>query len=147
MGGPAHAMDTRGEMRRRSLEQLGAVKTFYMAGSVIPREVAQAFLDRGVTPQNVYGMSENSSHQYTLPSDRPETIVATCGKACAAYEIRLWDQENPDIEVAPGEIREIGGRGAPLVLGCFENQRPHASPFNRPGRFLACDTAPPHPPA
>ncbi len=103
--------------------ELGAVKTFYMAGSPIPREVAQAFLDRGVTPQNVYGMSENSSHQYTLPSDRPETIVATCGRACRAYEIRLWDQENPDIEVAPGEIGEIGGRGACLMLGYFDNQQ------------------------
>src|SRR5213078_1421646 len=69
MGVPTHAMDILGEMRRRGLGQsgsrgLGAVRTFYMAGSPIPREVAQAFLDRGVTPQNVYGMSENSSHQY-----------------------------------------------------------------------------------
>ena len=53
----------------RGLDRLGAVKMFYMAGSPIPREVAQAFLDRGVMPQNVYGMTENSSHQYTLPSD------------------------------------------------------------------------------
>ena len=94
-----------------------------MAGSPIPREVAQAFLDRGVTPQNVYGMSENGSHQYTLPSDPAETIVATCGRACAAYEIRIWDQENPDIEAPPGEVGEIGGRGACLMLGYFDNQR------------------------
>src|SRR5437868_5243933 len=89
MGVPTHAMDILGEMRRRGLDKLGEVKTFYMAGAPIPREVAQSFLDRGVIPQNVYGMSENSSHQYTLPSDAPETIVATCGKACRAYEIRL----------------------------------------------------------
>src|SRR5439155_17048725 len=95
MGMPTHAMDILGEMRRRGLDKLGEVKTFYMAGAPIPREVAQSFLDRGVIPQNVYGMSENSSHQYTLPSDAPETIVATCGKACRAYEIRLFDQENP----------------------------------------------------
>ena len=76
MGVPTHAMDVLAEMRGRGLETLGAVTTFYMAGSPIPREVAQAFLDRGVTPQNVYGMSENSSHHYTLPTDDPETIVA-----------------------------------------------------------------------
>jgi acyl-CoA synthetase len=118
---------------------LGQVKTFYMAGSVIPREVAQAFLDRGVVPQNVYGMSENSSHQYTLPSDSPETIVATCGRACAAYEIRLWDQENPDIEAAPGEVGEIGGRGACLTLGYFDNQRATEESFNRSGWFMSGD--------
>ena len=139
MGVPTHAMDILGEMRRRGLDTLGAVKTFYMAGSVIPREVAQAFLDRGVTPQNVYGMSENSSHQYTLPSDRPETIVATCGKACAAYEIRLWDQENPDHEVGPGEVGEIAGRGACLMLGYFDNQRATEDSFNRSGWFLSGD--------
>jgi len=139
MGVPTHAMDILAELRRRGLDRLGKVKTFYMAGSVIPREVAQAFLDRGVTPQNVYGMSENSSHQYTLPSDRPETIVATCGRACAAYEIRLWDPENPDIEVAPGEVGEIGGRGACLMLGYFDNQRATEESFNRSGWFLSGD--------
>jgi acyl-CoA synthetase len=139
MGVPTHAMDILGEMRRRGLDRLGAVKTFYMAGAPIPREVAQSFLDRGVTPQNVYGMSENSSHQYTLPSDDPETIVATCGKACRAYEIRLFDQENPDIEVPPGEIGEIGGRGACLMLGYFDNQQATEESFNRGGWFLSGD--------
>lgn len=139
MGVPTHAMDILAEMRRRGLDRLGAVKTFYMAGSVIPREVAQAFMDRGVTPQNVYGMSENSSHQYTLPSDRPETIVATCGRACAAYEIKLFDQENPDVEVARGEVGEIGGRGACLMLGYFDNQRATEESFNRDGWFMSGD--------
>jgi acyl-CoA synthetase len=139
MGVPTHAMDILAELRRRGLDRLGAVKTFYMAGSVIPREVAQAFLDRGVTPQNVYGMSENSSHQYTLPSDSPQTIVATCGRACAAYEIRLWDPENPDIEVPPGAVGEIGGRGACLMLGYFDNQRATEESFNRAGWFMSGD--------
>jgi acyl-CoA synthetase len=139
MGVPTHAMDILAEMRRRNLDTLGKVKAFYMAGSVIPREVAQAFLDRGVTPQNVYGMSENSSHQYTLPSDSPETIVSTCGRACAAYEIRLWDPENPDVEVPSGEVGEIGGRGACLMLGYFDNQRATEESFNRSGWFMSGD--------
>jgi len=144
MGVPTHAMDILGELRRRGLdrpdgEKIGAVKTFYMAGSPIPREVARAFLDRGVTPQNVYGMSENSSHQYTLPRDPADTIVATCGRACRAYEIRLFDQENPDVEVAPGEIGEIGGRGACLMLGYFDNQEATEESFNRGGWFMSGD--------
>jgi acyl-CoA synthetase len=139
MGVPTHAMDILGEMRRLGLDRLGAVTTFYMAGSPIPREVAQAFLDRGVTPQNVYGMSENSSHQYTLPDDDSETIVATCGRACRAYEIRLFDQENPDLEVPPGQIGEIGGRGACLMLGYFDNQQATEDSFNRGGWFMSGD--------
>src|SRR5438067_4904268 len=139
MGVPTHAMDILGELRRRNMDGLGAATVVYMAGSPIPREVAQAFLDRGVTPQNVYGMSENSSHQYTLPTDDPETIVATCGRACRAYDVRLWDQENPDIEVPPGEIGEIGGRGACLMLGYFDNQQATEESFNRSGWFMSGD--------
>lgn len=139
MGVPTHAMDILAEMKRRGTERLGEVKVFYMAGAAIPNEIAQAFLNRGILPQNVYGMTENGSHQYTLPSDDAETIVGTCGRACAAYEIRIWDQENPDLELAPGEIGEIGGRGGCLMLGYFNNQSDTEKSFNAHGWFLSGD--------
>jgi acyl-CoA synthetase len=139
MGVPTHAMDILAEMRRRGLRRLGDVRVFYMAGSPIPRETAQAFFDRGILPQNVYGMTENGSHQYTLPSDAPQTIVETCGRACAAYEIKIFDQENPDIEAPPGAVGEIGGRGACLTLGYFDNQQATEESFNRAGWFMSGD--------
>ena len=139
MGVPTHAMDILAEMRRRRLDRLGAVRVFYMAGSPIPRETAQAFLDRGVVPQNVYGMTENGSHQYTLPDDDPRTIVETCGRACRAYKIRIWDKENPDIEAPRGAVGEIGGRGACLTLGYFDNQQATEKSFNRSGWFMSGD--------
>jgi acyl-CoA synthetase len=139
MGVPTHAMDILAELRRRRLDRLGAVKVFYMAGSPIPRETAQAFLDRGVLPQNVYGMTENGSHQYTLPSDEPRTIVETCGRACRAYEIRIWDKDNPDLPVGRGEVGEIGGRGACLTLGYLDNQQSTEESFNRSGWFMSGD--------
>ena len=139
MGVPTHAMDILAEMRGRRLDRLGRVKVFYMAGSPIPRETAQAFLDHGVVPQNVYGMTENGSHQYTLPDDDPHTIVETCGRACGAYEIRIWDKDNPDIEAPPGAVGEIGGRGACLTLGYFDNQQATEESFNRSGWFMSGD--------
>lgn len=139
MGVPTHAMDILADMRGRGLDKLGAVKLFYMAGSTIPPETAQAFLDMDVKPQNIYGMTENGSHQYTLPNDDAATITSTCGKACTGYETRLWDQENPDREAAPGEIGEIGTRGALLMLGYFDNQRATESSFNAGGWFMSGD--------
>jgi acyl-CoA synthetase len=139
MGVPTHAMDVLAEVHRRGETQLGAVRTFYMAGATIPREVAQAFLDRGVTPQNVYGMTENGSHNYTLPGDPTATIVGTCGRACAAYEIKIWEPDNPDLEAAPGAVGEIGGRGACLTLGYFDNQQATEESFNREGWFMSGD--------
>ena len=139
MGVPTHAIDALAQMRRRGLDSLARVKVFYMAGSTIPSDLAASFLRIGVTPQNVYGMTENGSHQYTLPGDAAETIVATCGRACRGYEIRLWRQDNPDVEVDAGEIGEIGGRGALLTLGYFGNQRATESSFNAHGWFMSGD--------
>ena len=139
MGVPTHAIDLLADMRARALTSLGRVSVFYMAGSTIPPETARAFLDMGVKPQNVYGMTENGSHQYTLPHDDADTITSTCGKACAGYETRLWDAENPDVEAKPGEIGEIGTRGALLTLGYFDNQSATERSFNASGWFMSGD--------
>lgn len=139
MGVPTHAIDILAEAKRRGLDRLGAVRLFYMAGSPIPREVAQTFLDMGITPQNIYGMTENGSHQYTLPSDDAQTIVETCGRACHGYETRVFAQDNPDLEVPAGTVGEIGTRGALLMLGYFDNQATTEDSFNRDGWFLSGD--------
>ena len=139
MGVPTHAMDMLNALRERGLSQLGNVTVFYMAGAPIPREVAQRFLDLGVKPQNVYGMTENGSHQYTLPTDDSNTIVSTCGRACKGYEIRIFNPENPDLEVAPGETGEIGGKGGVLTLGYYDNQDATEKSFNSSGWFLSGD--------
>jgi len=139
LGVPTHGMDILAELKRRGQERLGRVKVFYMAGAPIPAETAQAFLARGITPQNVYGMTENGSHQYTQPDDDANTIVTTCGHACHGYEIKLWNQDNPDLEAAPGEIGEIAGRGGLLMLGYFNNQEATERSFNASGWFLSGD--------
>ena len=93
----------------------------------------------GIVPQSGYGMTETCSHQYTLPDDPPERIVETCGRACAGYEIRIWRQDDPDTEAAPGEIGEIGGRGASLMLGYFDDQKATEAAFNAQGWFMTGD--------
>ncbi len=139
MGVPTHAMDILADMKSRSMVKLGNVNLFYMAGSVIPPQTAKSFLDMGIKPQNIYGMTENGSHQYTLPDDDVEVITATCGRACGGYETRLWDQENPDIEAKAGELGEIGTRGGLLMLGYFNNQSATENSFNAGGWFLSGD--------
>jgi acyl-CoA synthetase len=139
MGVPTHGMDVLSEAKQRNLKQLGALKAFYLSGAAIPSEVAQQFLDRGVTPQNVLGMTENGSHVYTLPTDSSSIIVNTCGRACAGYEIRIWKQDDPDTEAAPGEVGEIGGRGGVLMLGYYDNQTATEASFNGSGWFMSGD--------
>lgn len=139
MGVPTHAMDLLAELQRRGADSLGQVKTFYMAGAPIPRSVAERFLELGIKPQNVYGMTENGSHQYTLPDDDVDTIVATCGRAATGFETAIFDAENPDQPLPAGEVGEIGTRGPLLMLGYFANQRATENSFNRLGWFLSGD--------
>jgi acyl-CoA synthetase len=118
---------------------MGAVKLFYMAGAPIPPTVCEAFVRQGIKPQNIYGMTENSSHQYTHPDDDEATIVNTCGRGGPAYEVRIFDTADPDREVHAGTIGQIGGRGAALMLGFLDNQAATEQSFNKDGWFLSGD--------
>jgi len=139
LGVPTHAIDVLGEQRSHGARPLGAVKTFYMAGSQIPPAVAAAFFAQGITPQNVYGMTENSSHQYTHPADDSKTMISTCGRGGSAYQVRLFDIADPDREVPRGEVGQIGGQGAALMLGYFDDQIATERCFNAAGWFLSGD--------
>jgi acyl-CoA synthetase len=139
LGVPTHAMDVLTEQRARGLPRLGAVRVFYMAGAPIPPSVAEAFVAQGITPQNVYGMTENSSHHYTHPGDPMATVIATCGRGGRAYEVAIFDPQDRDRRLPIGEVGEIGGRGAALMLGYFGNQEATAASFNRDGWFMSGD--------
>ncbi len=139
MGVPTHAMDVLREQSARGLPNLGAVEVFYMAGSPIPRTLAAAFVAQNVRPQNVYGMTENSSHQYTHPTDDPDTLTATCGRGGRAYQVRIFDPLDSEREVPTGEVGQIGGTGAALMLGYFDDQTATEGSFNSNGWFMSGD--------
>ena len=139
MGVPTHALDILAEQRGQGMSRLGAVKVFYMAGAPIAPALAEAFVKQGIKPQNVYGMTENSSHQYTHPDDPTDVIVATCGRGGRSYEVAIFDPADRDRRVKPGEIGEIGGCGAALMLGYFGNQAATEGSFNSTGWFMSGD--------
>lgn len=139
LGVPTHAMDVLAAQKVRGLEHLGKVRTFYMAGAAIPEVVAESFVQQGITPQNIYGMTETSSHQYTHPDDDPSVWVSTCGRGGKGYEIAIFDMENPDLAAPEGETGQIGGRGGVLMLGYMGNQQATGDSFNCDGWFLTGD--------
>ncbi|MFA7437803.1 class I adenylate-forming enzyme family protein [Castellaniella sp.] len=139
LGVPTHAMDILAEQKARGIAKMGSVRVFYMAGAPIPEIVARSFVDQGITPQNIYGMTENSSHQYTHPDDPKDVWISTCGRGGSAYEVRIWDPEDRERELPVGQTGEIGGRGAALMLGYFGNQEATDKTFNRQGFLMSGD--------
>jgi acyl-CoA synthetase (AMP-forming)/AMP-acid ligase II len=139
IGVPTHAIDLLSELRARKLKRVGAVKGFRISGAAVPPVVAAQLLEHGVVPQSGYGMTEAGSHHYTRPDDDPSRIIETSGRPCAGYEIKVWSREDPNIELPVGEIGEIGGRGANLMLGYFDDQEATETSFNKAGWFMTGD--------
>lgn len=138
-GVPVHAIDLLREIRERGASGLAALRGFRISGAPVPQEVAAELLKHGIIPQSGYGMTEACSHHYTLPDDDPRLIIESSGRACPGYEIRIWSRDNPDVEAPVGEVGQIGGRGASLMLGYFDNQSATESSFNSHGWFMTGD--------
>ena len=139
VGVPTHAIDLLDELRRRGGKGLERIKGFRISGAAVPRPVVAELLRFDVLPQCGYGMTETCAHQYTLPTDDHTLIVETSGKACPGYDLRIWDADDRDRELPCGEIGELGGRGASLMLGYFGDQTSTENCFNRYGFFMTGD--------
>ncbi|HUF81386.1 MAG TPA: class I adenylate-forming enzyme family protein, partial [Burkholderiales bacterium] len=108
VGVPPNAIDLLAEMQRRGLKGLGRLRGFRISGSAVPSEVVAGLIRQGIQPQSGYGMTENCSHQYTLPGDDPKLIIETSGKTCPGYELKIFKADDRDTEAAPDEVGEIG---------------------------------------
>ena len=139
VGVPTHAIDLLDELRRRGVTQLGRVRGFRISGAAAPQAVIAALIAHGVTPQSGYGMTEASSHHYTLPDDPPARMVETSGRVCPGYEVQVFSREDPELALPAGEVGQIGGRGASLMLGYFDAQEATEDSFNRQGWFMTGD--------
>ncbi len=138
-GVPTHAIDLLNELRARQATRLGSVTGFRISGAAAPPQVLSELMRHGIMPQSGYGMTETCSHQYTLPTDDPGMIAETCGRSCAGYEVRIWRQDDPDVEAPLRHIGQIGGRGASLMLGYFDDQAATERSFNASGWFMTGD--------
>jgi acyl-CoA synthetase len=141
LGVPTHAIDLLSEMRRRGMDALGRVAAFQLGGSPVPPTTVLGLMRVGVKTQNAYGMTENHSFQYTRPDDSPDTIASSCGCPAEGMEIKLWREDDCNVESAPATVGELGVRGASLMLGYFDDQATTELSFNHDSWFMTGDLA------
>jgi len=139
IGVPTHAIDLLNELKQRNLKSIGQLMGFRISGASVPPVIAAGLLEHGVKPQSGYGMTEAGSHHYTLPNDDPAMIIETSGKACSSYEACIFSSDDMNKKLPAGEVGQIGGRGASLMLGYFADQTATQNSFNRDGWFMTGD--------
>lgn len=138
VGVPTHAIDLLAELDGGA-EPVTTVSGFRLSGASGSQDVVTSLLRHGIRPQSGYGMTEAGSHHYTLPTDDEETITGTSGKACAGFEARVFDPDDPDRPLPPGEVGHIGCRGASMMLGYYDDQAATEDAFNADGWFMTGD--------
>lgn len=138
VGVPTHAVDLLREIKARNVVPK-TVKGFRISGASAPLEIVADLLKLGVVPQSGYGMTEAGSHHYTRIDDDADHIVQTSGRPYDGYEVKIWSGDRLDEEQPVGEIGQIGGRGASLMLGYFDDQAANDEAFNSLGWFMTGD--------
>lgn len=90
----------------------GALFAGLVSGAAAPTQLVAEPMDHGVMPQSGYGMTETCSHQYTRPDDPPDRIIATSGRACDGYELRIWRPGRSRHRSRTGRDRRTRGTAA-----------------------------------
>ncbi|WP_121066420.1 class I adenylate-forming enzyme family protein [Chachezhania antarctica] len=140
-GVPAHAMDLLAEIEADGGPKpaLPDLRGFRISGAAVPAWVVERLIGQGITPQSGYGMTEACSHHYTRPGDTPDRVVGTSGRSCPGYEVKVFAIDDPNRVLPAGEIGHVGGRGASLMMGYFDDQAATERAFNADGWFMTGD--------
>ena len=138
-GVPAHALDLLNEIKERDSNLLFSISGFRISGAAAQKSVVSGLLEQGIVPQTGYGMTEAHSHNYTLADDEPNLIIESAGKACPGYELKIWSLQDHDVEVSIGEEGQIGGKGASLMLGYYDDEQANENAFNSSVWYMTGD--------
>jgi len=117
---------------------LSSVRTIGVAGAPLPLPTLQTWLDRGVTIQQCYGMTETAPSGTSLDSADAYTKAGSAGKMAFFTDIRVVDSAGQD--VAPGQVGEVTMSG-PNVMSGYWGQPDETARVLREGWFHSGDAA------
>jgi fatty-acyl-CoA synthase len=103
---------------------LSALRTIGAAGAPLPLPTLRTWLDRGVTMQQAYGMTETSPGATVLDSADAERKVGSAGKPVFFTDVRVLRPDGSQAD--PGEVGEIVIQG-PNVMAGYWNEPEQAA--------------------
>ncbi|GHE11688.1 acyl-CoA synthetase [Klenkia taihuensis] len=97
---------------------LSALRTIGAAGAPLPLPVLRTWLDRGVTVQQAYGMTESAPAGTVLDSADAVAKVGSAGKQQFFVDVRVVRPDGTECD--PGEVGEVVLSGANIMAGYWE---------------------------
>ncbi|WP_369253150.1 acyl-CoA synthetase [Geodermatophilus amargosae] len=94
---------------------LSSLRTIGAAGAPLPLSTLRTWLDRGVTVQQAYGMTESAPAGTALDSADAERKIGSAGKPQFFTDVRVVRPDGTEVE--PGEIGEVVLQGPNVMAG------------------------------
>ena len=102
---------------------LSAIRFVVTGGAPVPERLIRAYLDRGVTLLQGYGLSEAGPVVLVLDAEQALRKVGSAGRPPIFVDVRIADEHG--VDVLPGRTGELLVRGPNVMLGYWE--RPDAT--------------------
>jgi fatty-acyl-CoA synthase len=117
---------------------LSAVRWFYNGGAPCPRELIDAYFDRGFLFGQGFGMTETSPTLFMLTKEDAPRKRGSIGKPVLFSEYKLIDSEGSEVE--KGEVGELAVRG-PNIMKEYWNRPDATKDSLKDGWLLTGDLA------
>ncbi len=114
----ATMLDAMGKQPAFHTLDLSALRTIGAAGAPLPLPVLRTWLDRGVTVQQAYGMTESAPAGTVLDSADAVTRIGSAGKQQFFVDVRVVRPDGTECD--PGEVGEVVLSGANIMAGYWE---------------------------
>jgi fatty-acyl-CoA synthase len=100
-------------------QDLSSLRTVAAAGAPLPLPTLRVWLDRGVTVQQAYGMTEAAPSGTVLESADAARHVGSAGRAQFFTDVRVTRSDGR--ETAPGEVGEVVLAGPNIMAGYWND--------------------------
>ena len=120
---------------------LSSMRGLNTGSSVVPTDLIQRFLDRGIAVGQVYGATETGPTAIVLRYEDAASNIGACGKAAIHTEVKIVGPDGNDVD--RGEPGEVWLKGPNLFSGYWNRPDATASAFHdgwyRTGDVGRCD--------
>jgi fatty-acyl-CoA synthase len=132
-------LDALARSERWPTVDLSSVRFMLTGGAPVPERLIRAYLDRGVTLLQGYGLSEAAPLALVLDPQAALRKIGSAGRPPLLVDVRIVGPDGAD--VGPGETGELAVRGPNVMAGYWNRPKETREVLTSDGWLLSGDAA------